>query len=87
MFILFDVIQDDKKQLKVIKEIAAYLNLKKTNDEIKWVCDNLFGGTTTFQEGQIETWKEYLNSEHVKEFKKYAGQLLIDLGYEKDFDW
>ena len=35
----------------------------------------------------IGQWKEYFTEKHKKEFKKEAGKLLIDLGYEEDFDW
>ncbi len=32
-------------------------------------------------------WKEYFNEEHKRVFKEYAGELLIDLGYETDYKW
>lgn len=30
---------------------------------------------------------QYFSAEHKDTFKEVAGQLLIDLGYEQDFDW
>lgn len=41
----------------------------------------------TFRKGQTGGWKKHFTSDQKKLFKKVAGQLLIDLGYEKDFNW
>lgn len=32
-------------------------------------------------------WKNYFNEESKQVFKKHAGQMLIDLGYEEDTNW
>lgn len=40
-----------------------------------------------FRKGITGDWKNYFSQEHKKAFKEAAGQLLIDLGYEKDMDW
>lgn len=41
----------------------------------------------TFRTGKTGEWKKYFKEEHKKIFKEVAGQLLIDLGYEKTLDW
>ena len=41
----------------------------------------------TFRKGTGGEWKNYLSQTQKKIFKDCAGQILIDLGYEKDFDW
>ena len=74
-------------QLKEIKNIVNYLNLNKSDNEIYQAAEKLFGGSSTFREGQIGSWKKHFKEEHKVAFKKVAGQLLIDLGYEKDFNW
>lgn len=76
-----------KKQEQTIKDIANYLNINSNSIKIKTIASDLFGGTTTFNEGQVDGWKEYFSDAHKEAFKKYAGQLLIDLGYEKDLNW
>ena len=76
-----------KVQLLEITNIARHLNYFIDDKMANFIADNLFGGTGTFVDGQIGTWKKYFTSEQKKIFKKYAGQLLIDLGYEKDFNW
>jgi sulfotransferase 6B1 len=41
----------------------------------------------TFRSGKTGEWKKYFTSEHKRIFKQVAGDLLIQLGYEKDNDW
>ncbi|RIK31823.1 MAG: hypothetical protein DCC56_06495 [Anaerolineae bacterium] len=41
----------------------------------------------TFRSGKTGEWKKYFTDEHKKIFNEVAGDLLIRLGYEKNFDW
>lgn len=41
----------------------------------------------TFRSGKSGEWKKYFTAEHKALFKETAGDLLIRLGYEKDYDW
>ena len=41
----------------------------------------------TFRSGKTGDWKKYFKDEHKKIFKEVAGELLVQLGYEKDNDW
>lgn len=42
----------------------------------------------TYREGGgREVWRRTFSKEHVRAFKDVAGELLIDLGYERDLDW
>ena len=41
----------------------------------------------TFRSGKTGGWKEYFAEEHKKLFKDVAGDLLVQLGYEKNNDW
>lgn len=74
-------------QRKVVIQICKYLGLKYDRKLIDNCIDHLFGGTHTFREGKIGGWKKYFLPEHITLFKEHAGQLLIDLGYEKDLNW
>lgn len=78
---------DSKKQYALIKNMAEYIEIKLSSTEINKICDQLFGGTKTFSDGQIDGWRKYFTQEHKLAFKQKAGQLLIDLGYEKDLNW
>lgn len=74
-------------QIKEILKIAQHLDLVFDEQVLKDFADQLFGASLTFRKGQIGSWKEYFKEEHKQLFKEIAGQLLIDLAYEKDFDW
>ena len=41
----------------------------------------------TFRSGKTGEWKQYFTNEHKKIFKDIASDLLVKLGYEKDYDW
>jgi sulfotransferase 6B1 len=41
----------------------------------------------TFRSGKTGGWKEHFTDEHKKLFKEVAGNLLVELRYEKDNDW
>jgi len=40
-----------------------------------------------YRKGQQGDWMNHFNSKHKEVFKEKYGQLLIDLGYEKDLNW
>ncbi len=41
----------------------------------------------TFRSGKTGEWRRYFTPAHKRLFKEVAGDLLIQLGYEKDNDW
>lgn len=41
----------------------------------------------TFRSGRTGGWRQYFSEEHKRLFKEIAGDLLVQLGYEKDNDW
>lgn len=76
-------------QLAAIKSIAQHIGRPASNDKVVEVCNKLFGGSGTFREGQIGSWKKYFTPEIKAAFKAMPGanQLLIELGYEKNDQW
>lgn len=84
-----------EKRRNIIEDLNNCVQKAKklTNQELSAIADNLFGGSApgsqfhTFRAGQIGSWKSHFNENHKKCFKKVAGKLLIDLGYESDFNW
>lgn len=78
---------DDELQLKEIQEIADFLGYHITIHDGEQIAKKLFGDTNTFREGKIGSWKTHFTDKHKEAFKEIAGQLLIDLGYETDFEW
>jgi hypothetical protein len=41
----------------------------------------------TFRKGQPGNWREHFTNDNKASFKQQAGDLLLRLGYEKDYDW
>lgn len=78
---------NDYLQFKELQNIAKHIGLKPNTDKLKVISSKLFGYTFTFKKGLVGSWKKYFNKKHKNAFKKIAGQLLIDLGYEQDFNW
>lgn len=78
-----------ENQVRTIKEIAAHMGYLITKPKLESVTEKLFGGTGTFKEGQSSGWKKYFTPEIKALFQndKRLMQLLVDLGYEKDFEW
>ncbi|MBN1815505.1 MAG: hypothetical protein JXA14_26975 [Anaerolineae bacterium] len=74
-------------QLREISNIAQHLGLRHSARDIDRVAERIFGGTFTFRKGHTGAWQSKLTDDHKQAIKKIAGQLLIDLGYEDDYDW
>jgi sulfotransferase 6B1 len=74
-------------QITVIKGIAKHLGHHLTDQQALSFGDAVFGNSITFRKGKIGSWKEDFTAHHRNMFKQVAGQLLIDLSYEKDFEW
>lgn len=53
----------------------------------KFLSNVLAGKKSTFRKGVTGDWKNHWNDAHKKKFKDLAGDFLIELGYEKDFEW
>lgn len=74
-------------QLQEIMNIAQHIDHPISRERAEEIAAGLFGFGETFRTGQIGGYKKYFTEEHKALFKEKAGQLLIDLGYEKNFDW
>lgn len=86
---------DLNSQIKTIFSIIDYTNLQISHDEVQDILPQLYAreikpirvGNKIFQPGYIGNWKTFLNEEHKTLLKKYWGDLLIQLGYEEDYNW
>ncbi len=67
-------------QHKCIESIIDFLNIEKLN--IQRLSNQIFGGTTTFRKGQIESWKEELSPLVQEEIKDVLRDKIIYLGYK-----
>ncbi len=74
-------------QIFTLQKIAEHLDLDLSREKIDSIAEKLFGGTETFREGKIGSWKKYFKEQHREAFKEVAGNILIALGYENDTNW
>lgn len=77
----------EAEQLEELSRIAGHLEVSCGEETLAEIARVSFGGTGTFRRGRIDAWRESFDAEHVALFKELAGQLLIDLEYERDLDW
>ncbi len=76
-------------------ELTKLAKFLFNTDEPSQVCQTVNAMETgfdptrskTFRKGKTGEWKKYFSPETRRVFKEIAGELLITLGYEKDFDW
>lgn len=69
------------KQKQTLTRIANHIGLMPTETEIERIADSLFGGTYSFRNGKIGSWKECFNEDHLKLCEDTIGKQLIELGY------
>lgn len=48
---------------------------------------NLRWGKGTARKGIVGDWRNYFTDKHVARFKETCGEFLVELGYERDFNW
>ena len=75
------------RQLAALRSISTFLDMRHREDTLAAVADSLYGDTTTFNKGKIGRWRTEFSEEHKAAFKEVAGRSLLDLGYEKNFNW
>lgn len=79
---------DAEVQRDEIIRIAYYLEVVPSYERITEIIKKELGKSTfTLREGKIGSWKKHFTPEHKELFKKVAGDLLIELGYEDDCTW
>lgn len=74
-------------QRRTIERVSDFLDLNMSDYEISAVQENLFGFGGTFRKGQIGVWRSEFSEEHKTAAKEEVGELLTELGYEKDARW
>ena len=75
-----------EEQIAELK-IANALNLKVTDKYLLRIFNESFGTGSTFRTGTTGNWKKYFSEEDKTLFKQLLGDVLIELGYEKDYNW
>lgn len=76
-----------------IEKIANFLfGAQLTNKQLDEVVSSMINNinreqSATFRKGKIGSWRDEFDEEVKDRFKEIAGDILIDLFYEKDLNW
>ena len=73
-------------QLQELLNIARHIGVKLSKRRAKRIARKIYGPKKPGRK-QISSWRRYFKKHHKQEFKEIAGDLLIELGYETDFNW
>lgn len=68
-------------QIVEIMSIANHIDKPVSYAQACTIADKLFGGTSTFRTGQIDTWKEVFTQKQYDKFLSKEKELLEKLGY------
>ncbi|MFD2682729.1 sulfotransferase domain-containing protein [Bacillus seohaeanensis] len=88
-----DIISSEAGRIQTINRIVDFLwedklsSHSKTNMVNKMILNINPATSPTFRKGKIGGWEDEFDEELKLLFKRFAGQLLIDLNYEKDTNW
>lgn len=78
----------DPAQLEALKRLVEFLGVGIAQPEVESIARATFSkDSLTFRKGKIGDWRQHFTAEHKAAFLKHAGDLLIELGYEKDRSW
>jgi hypothetical protein len=77
-----------ESQEAVLLGLSKYLSITLTEEDLQRIITEAFSSRShTFRKGQIGDWKNHYTEEHKQAFKRIAGDLLIEMGYEQDEAW
>lgn len=77
----------EKEQLVELRKIANALHLTVSDEQLLEAFEASYGKGVMFSKGKAGKWKEHFTDEHKELFKDMLGDALIELGYEKDYNW
>lgn len=84
-----NLIDDNGCRADAIYDLARYLQAPISYEECKRIAKISYGNklSWTFNKGTVGRWKKEFDEEIVDFFKQYLGDLLIEWGYESDYNW
>lgn len=78
----------DNIQREVIRGIFNAIDVPLSDEREEYIARNCRSAKTqTFRTGSIRNWEKVFDDEIHSAFNRAAGDLLIELGYEKDLNW
>jgi hypothetical protein len=85
-----DLIEDRTAALnRIIDHLLVRTDLRAPREVVLEAIQNSINPKTsrTFRSGNTGDWRKYFTEQHKMMFKDVAGDLLIQLGYEQDWNW
>ena len=75
-------------QREAVHKLASFLGIDLDEAMLNEIASRIFQrSSTTFRKGVIGDWRNHFTAEHKAAFKRQAGELLLELGYEDDLSW
>ncbi len=78
---------DTEMQKQAIIGIGRHIDININASEAASIGNQAFGRGNTYRRGQIGSWQQKFDHELKDIFKEKVGNYLIELGYEKSYDW
>lgn len=75
------------EQINEIVRIGDFVGVQVSSDFAEEIANHTFGGTWSFREGKIGSWKTHFQSYQISYYKALYSDLLIQLGYETGTEW
>ncbi|HEY2810495.1 MAG TPA: sulfotransferase domain-containing protein [Rhabdochlamydiaceae bacterium] len=77
----------DQDALKELRKIANALSIQVSDHYLLKIYKQHFGKGWNFFQGKVGSWKDYFKEHHKAAAKNEIGDLLIELGHEKNTEW
>ena len=77
----------EAEAIEELRKVATILRLTISDNHLRRVYKKHLGTGWNFFKGKVGSWRDYFNEAHKAAAKREIGDLLIELGYEKDYDW
>jgi hypothetical protein len=77
----------DADALEEMRKIATTLKMDLSDAYLERLYKKHLGKGWSFFKGKVGSWRDYFKEEHKAAVKEEVGDLLIELGYEKDYNW
>lgn len=77
----------DADAIGELRKIANALQQDLSDESLEQIYQKYFGHGWSFFKGKVGAWKDYFTEPLKDATKKAVGDLLIELGYEKDYNW
>ena len=80
----YEIKMSDKNILKIIEQSKGKGTMKENMNAAQILP---WGHSSNFRSGKIGNWKSEFSDTHINRCKNLMGEILIELGYEKDLNW